>query len=143
MNSKTLTALKALLWLIFLFHVSIGLGLNVAPAFPQAVADYYGADVNWTPELLYIVKPVGAFMIAFGSLAVVAARDPVRYAPIVYAFVLLFTIRGLQRLVFQSEISSALAIDSGRNIGNAAFFLLMAVVLVLLTRAACKEATTV
>ena len=44
--------------------------------FPQAMAEYYGAQVTWTPEFLYIVKPIGAFMIAIGVMAAAAARDP-------------------------------------------------------------------
>lgn len=128
------------LWFICAFHVIVGLGLNVSPAFPQLLADYYGADVNWTPELLYLVKPIGAFMIALGFMAAAAARNPLAHASVIYGFVILFVIRGLQRLVFQGEIGTALSIESGRNMGNAVFFLLMAAALVWLYRSASKSA---
>jgi len=139
MQSKLVSVLQAFLWFICAFHVIVGLGLNVSSAFPQVMADYYGAEVNWTPELLYLVKPIGAFMLALGVMAGAAARSPLSHRSIVYGFVVLFTLRGLQRLVFQGEIVSALGIDSGRNTVNAVFFLLMAAALVWLFRAAGKS----
>ena len=140
MNSRIMGVLQGFLWFICAFHVIVGVGLNVSPAFPQAMAGYYGAQVNWTPELLYLVKPIGAFMLALGVMAGAAARNPLGHRSIVYGFVVLFVLRGLQRLIAQEEIATALSIDSGRNLGNAAFFLLMAAALVWLFRAASKSA---
>ena len=53
-----------------------------------------------------------------------------------YGFVLLFAMRGIQRLAFQSEIETTLNIASSRNLGNAVAFLLMAAALFVLFRAA-------
>jgi hypothetical protein len=140
MNSRVLGVLKIFLWLIAAFHLIVGLGLNVSADFPQVMADYYGAQVNWTPEFLYIVKPIGAFMFALGVMAAYAARDPLNHVSTIYGFVVLFAFRGLQRLIFQGEIETAVQIASGRNTGNAIFFLLMAVALVVLLRLAAKPA---
>lgn len=140
MNTKLSGALTALLWFVCAFHVVVGLGVNVSSAFPQAVANYYGAEIIWTPELAYIVKPVGAFMLALGFMAALAARNPLGNAAIVYGFVLLFTMRGLQRLVFQNEIATALSIETSRNIINAVFFFALAAVLFWLFRAASGSA---
>jgi hypothetical protein len=139
MKSRQLVGLQVFLWLICAFHVIVGVGVNVSSEFPQFVAQYYGAQVNWTPELRYLVKPVGAFMLALGVLAGVAARNPLGYPSIVYGFVLLFVVRGLQRLIFQGEIEIAFDIASGRNLGNAVFFLLMAAGLMLLLRFARQQ----
>jgi hypothetical protein len=139
MKSKQLIVLQVFLWLICAFHVIVGIGVNVSPEFPQFVAQYYGAQVNWTPELRYLVKPVGAFMLVLGVLAGVAARNPLGYPSIVYGFVLLFVVRGLQRLIFQAEIETAFDVASGRNLGNAVFFLLMAAGLMLLLRFARQQ----
>ena len=140
MQTKLSGVLQAFLWFICAFHVVVGLGLNVSSAFPQFMANYYGAEVNWTPELLYLVKPIGAFMLALGVMAGAAARDPLSHSSIVYGFVVLFVLRGLQRLVFQGEIATALGIESGRNVGNAVFFLLMAAALFWLFRSSSKPA---
>ena len=139
MKSKQLVGLQAFLWLICTFHVIVGIGVNVSSEFPQFVAQYYGAQVNWTPELRYLVKPVGAFMLVLGVFAGVAARNPLGYPAIVYGFVLLFVVRGLQRLIFQAEIETAFDVASGRNLGNAVFFLLMAAGLMLLLRFARQQ----
>lgn len=140
MNSRLLSILQAFLWFICAFHVIVGVGLNVSSAFPQAVANYYGAEVSWTPDFLYIVKPIGAFMIALGVMAAAAARNPLGHVSIIYGFVVLFTIRGLQRLVFREEIASAMSIDASRNLANALFFFVMAAALVALLRISAKQA---
>jgi len=142
MKFNTLGVLKILLWFIAAFHLIVGMGLNVSPEFPQLMAQYYGAQVNWTPEFLYIVKPIGAFMFALGVMAALAARDPLSNVPVVYGFVVLFAFRGLQRLIFQSEIESAVAIASGRNFTAAIFFLLMGAALLVILRFAGKQADT-
>lgn len=138
MNTKLIGPLKAFLWFIAAFHLAVGIGLNVSSGFPTFMADYYGATVTFTPAFLYIVKPIGAFMIALGLMAGAAARDPLAHRSVVYGFVALFIIRGLQRIVFQEEIANAVGIASGRNLGNAIFFLLMAGALYALFRAAAR-----
>lgn len=139
MNSMTLRALQFFLWFACVFHVIVGLGLNLSPNFPQAMASYYGAEVNFTPAFLYILKPVGAFMLAVGFMAGAAARDPLGNKAIIYGLVLLFVARGLQRIVFQEEIANAVAIATSRNLVNAVFFLLLAVVLAVLFHLAGKK----
>jgi hypothetical protein len=142
MNSKLNGLLQVLLWFVCAFHLIVGLGLNLSSGFPQIMAGYYGATVNWTPELLYILKPVGAFMIAIGIMAAAAARDPLGHRSIVYGLVALFVIRGLQRIAFAEEIGNAVAIDSTRNIINAVIFLLLGGVLFFLYNAASKGASS-
>ena len=75
-------------------------------------------------------------------MAALAARDPLSNVPVVYGFVVLFAFRGLQRLIFQSEIESAVAIASGRNFTAAIFFLLMGAALLVILRFAGKQADT-
>ncbi len=134
MKSKTVVALQILLFLIGVFNATVGVGLNVSPDFPQLVARYYGATVEFTPALLYLVKPIGAFMLVVGVMAIAAARDPFRHGAIVYGLVLLFVVRGLQRFVFQDEIAVSVGIETSRNVGNGIFFLLLGVGLFVLYR---------
>ena len=143
MSTKLISSLKWLLWFVCAFHLIVGIGLNVSAGFPQAVAEYYGATVDWTPEFQYIVKPIGAFMIAIGIMAGAAARNPLANSSVVHGLVALFVMRGLQRIVFREEIANALAIAGGRNIANAIFFLLMAAVLFFLFRAARQRAARI
>ena len=139
---NTMSILKICLWLACAFHLVIGLGLNLSPSFPQVMAGYYGAEVDFTPQLLYILKPLGAFMIAIGIMAAAAARDPLNNAMIVYALVALFTMRALQRFVFQDTIVSELSIEASRNIVNAVAFLALAVIFAALFKLAQRNAAT-
>ena len=139
MNSRWSLALQVLLWGICAFNVIIGIGLNVSPEFPQIVAGYYGAEVSWTPAFMYIIKPLGVFMITVGILAGVAARNPLEHSAIIYSIAILFLLRGLQRLVFLDEIATAVNIEAARNIGNAIFFFALAIFLVGLYRFAARS----
>jgi hypothetical protein len=134
MKSKTVVVLQVLLLLIGIFNATLGIGLNVSPGFPHLVEQYYGATVEFTPALLYLVKPIGAFMLTVGIMAIAAARDPLRHSAIVYGLVLLFVVRGFQRFVFQDEIARSVGIEASRNIGNGIFFLLLGVALFVLYR---------
>ena len=132
--------LKAYLWFIAAFHIGVGLAVNVSRRLTEAIAAGYGADVDWTPQFRYIIKPLGAFMIILGVLAAVAARDPRRYAAVVLGFASLFALRALQRAIFATEITSAFAISPGRNTLNLVVFVIQAAVLYLLWRTTRERA---
>ena len=66
--AKTLSLLKIVLWGVCAFHLIVGAGLNLLPSMAPLMAKVYGAEVNWNPELAYILKPLGAFMLALGML---------------------------------------------------------------------------
>jgi hypothetical protein len=129
MNSLWLRVLQAYLVFICAFHVITGLGINFSRPLMEAMAIYYGAKVDFTPQFLTILHPLGAFMFILGVLAAVAAVNPLRYRPIVYCFALLFLIRSVQRILFKEEIEKAFGIDPVHNLLSAGLFLLMAVTL--------------
>jgi hypothetical protein len=134
MPSTALRALKAYLWFIAAFHLFVGLSVNLSTPFTRAIAAAYGATVDWTPQFVYILRPLGAFMIVLGVLAAAAARDPRRYEAVVLGFVLLFAIRALHRLAFGAVLTSAFGIDSSRNTLNLVVFAVQAIVLFMLWR---------
>ncbi len=134
-----LIGLKVALWSVAAFHLLVGGSLNCIPDAATFMAGVYGAEVNWTPEFSYIIKPMGAFMFALGIMCVFAALNPLRYRAVVYGFALLFFIRALQRLIFADEISEVFGIGSGRNTGNACFFILLGLALIVLERVASKN----
>jgi hypothetical protein len=140
MTSTALRALQVFLGLICAAHVIVGLSLNFLLVPLPLIADYYGARVDWTPQFLYILKPLGAFMLVLGGLAGSAAVAPLRHGAIVYGFVALFTIRALQRLVFQQEAHSAFAITPAHNLGQVVFFFVLAAALLALHRHVGRQA---
>ncbi len=132
MNPFWLTLLRGYLWFICAFHVITGLGVNFSRPFMTTMAGWYGATVDFTPQFLTILHPLGAFMFILGVLAAVAARDPLRYRPIVYCFAGLFLIRSLQRVIFKQDIEQAFQIEPARNLASMALFLAMAITLAAL-----------
>jgi hypothetical protein len=97
----------------------------------------YNAQVDWSDgQFAYIMKPLGAFMIALGVMAAMAARNPLGNRAIIVGFVVLFTMRGLQRLLYMNEIESVFAIPASRSLVQMVVMLALAVALGLLLRAA-------
>ena len=140
MNGTSYKTLQILLGLIGLFHLVVGLGLNLIPGFVGVMANWYGANVETTVPFVYILKPLGVFMVALGVLGVAAARAPLACPMIPYAFAVVFFGWALQRIVFQGEIQTAFGIASGRNLGNAVFFFALGIVLLWLHRSVSKSA---
>lgn len=141
MKTTSFRVLQGLLWLVCASHVLIGLSLNVSAGLTEIVANFYGAQVEWTPQFIYILKPLGVFMFVLGLLAAVAALDPLRNKEIVYGFCLIFVLRSLQRIVFISDIQEAFAIGPSRNIAMSVFFVLLAVAIFSLFRHVGKRGT--
>lgn len=136
---KTLNLLKVVLWSVCLFHLLVGAGLNLSESMAPLMAEMYGAEVNWNPELSYIIKPLGVFMVALGVAAAGAAMDPLKNRVIIYSFATLFVLRAIQRLVFAQEIEETFSIAWSRNLGNMFFFLGLAATLIILDMLAHKR----
>ncbi len=141
MNSASGRSLRILLWCICGFHGVVGLGLNVSDGFASLMAGYYGAQVDWTDQFLYILKPLGAFMLVLSGLAAVAAMNPLTNAWIVYGFVAVFFIRAGQRVVFRQDIYEAFGIAPARNMAAMTFFLVLGIVLLSLYRYVNRKAS--
>jgi hypothetical protein len=108
----------------------------LSPELQRPLAAFYGAEVDWTPQFVYILCPLGAFMFVMGLLVAAAALDPWRHRLIVFGLCGVLLLRALQRVVLQEEIHDAFQITPARDLAMAAFFAAEAVaILVLLNRA--------
>ncbi len=134
MKPKTVVALQAMLWMVCAFHVAMGVGLNLpGDEVVNGAARMYGAGVaEWSPQFLYILRPLGVFMLALGVFAGAAALDPLRHRLTIFVFAGIFIARALQRLMFGDEVTEIFGIDSGRNMGNMVFFVGLAAILIVL-----------
>lgn len=112
----------------------IGLSLNLDIGLKEWIGSaVYGAQVDWSqPQIVYILKPLGAFMFALGVMAAIAARNPLHNKLMIYGFALLWLIRSAQRLIFWQEIQGAFAIPSGSMISGTVVVFLSAMLLVVL-----------
>ena len=137
MKSNVLGLLKTVLWGVCAFHVLVGLSLNLPLGLKEWVASgLYGARVDWSDsQFVYILKPLGAFMIALGFMAGIAASNPLGNRAIIYGFAVLFILRGLQRIVFLNEIQDTFAIAMPRHFGTMIIMFLLATTLLVLARA--------
>lgn len=136
----SLKFLRWFLWFVCIFHVVIGLALNCDVGAKEWIARLYSANVNWdNSQFVYILRPLGAFMIVLGIFAAVAARNPLRYQAIAFGFVVLFFLRGLQRLIFLKEIENAFGIPGSRSLVQMAVMWALAAGLFALTRSAARS----
>jgi hypothetical protein len=132
MRNAPFRLLQALLGLASLSHVIIGGGIMLSPEFQRTMASAYGAEVVWTAQLIYILRPMGAFMFVLGLLLAAAALDPVRHRLIVYGLCAVLLLRVLQRLTLQQDIQDAFAVSPGVNLGMAGLFLAEAIAILVL-----------
>lgn len=145
MRTTAQRALSAYLWFIAVFHLFVGLSVNLSDRFTRMIAATYGATVDWTPQFTYILHPLGAFMIVLGLLAAVAARQPARYPAVVLGFIILFAMRALHRLFYADMITTAFGISATRNTMNMLLFFAQALLLLVIWRMArrAEHAATV
>jgi hypothetical protein len=142
MERKSLFALQIVLGTVCLFHIGMGAGLNFSSSIVDTAADMYGANVEqWSPQFLYILRPLGLFMFALGIMAGVAALKPVQYRATIYIFAGIFIVRAIHRIVYGEEISQIFGIAGGRNVGNMMFFFGLAAVLIVLDQLAHRTAS--
>ena len=138
MSNPKVRWLSLFMWIVCAFHILVGLSLNLDLGLREWVAGtLYSAHVDWSDgQFVYILKPLGAFMIALGIMAAIAARDPLGNRSIIFGFSVLFTLRGLQRLLFMDEIQRVFSIASSRSLLQMVLMWALALSLVLLLRAA-------
>ena len=136
--SPNVARLSWFLWVVCAFHILVGLSLNVDLGLREWVgSSLYNAQVDWSDgQFAYIMKPLGAFMIALGVMAAIADRDPLGHRSIIVGFAILFTMRGLQRLLYMNEIEGVFAILASRSLVQMVVMLALAVALMLMLRAA-------
>ena len=134
MNDKVrLTGLRVVLIIACLSHLAIGIGIIVGgTAAVEFMGRVYGAGtIPVAPEFLYILKPLGAYMITIGVLAAAAIYDPWNHRVVVYGIALLLLLRVLQRVVYGGEAQELFELTTARLVGQSMLFLGMALALLV------------
>lgn len=130
----SLKALKGLLWFITVYQFLIGLLLMLTPDMSRLVVGFYGSDVQVTPQFAFILKPLGAYMITVGLIALGTVRAAVPPTFIVTALAALFSLNVLYRIVAFNYVSTTFGIPTWHLIGQMLFLAGLAIALVLLSR---------
>lgn len=88
--------------------------------------------VTLTPELDYLLKPLGLYLLAFGVLMAYAIVDPAKNRPIITWGAIVLFLRAIQRLVLTRELHDLFDIPVGLNLAHVGYLALMGSILLLL-----------
>jgi hypothetical protein len=91
----------------------------------------YGAAFDPTPQFLYIIRPLGVYILALAFLQAMAVRDPWRYRAVIDATLGVFAARQAQRYFFSGDIESIFGIPGEQHLLRSLYFLLLALVLLV------------
>ncbi len=124
-------ALRVLLALVGLAHLALGMMANLAgPAtITRLISEFYGANLEVTPQMQHVIRILGVFMIGIGMMAIWACSDPRRHQVVILGIVAILVLRVLQRIMLAQEIGATFNISPARIWTQAAFFLAIAVAL--------------
>ena len=131
--------LSLVLWFIALFHLVIGFGLMFFIGFQKFMVNLYGAKLAWDVKDIYFIRIIGSFAFVLGVLAASAAKNPLRYTPIIFAFIEFFILRDINRHLYSGELYAGFSVTPQTNIFTSVFFGIQALALVFLWWLARKE----
>ncbi len=96
-----LTALKALLWTICIYHVLAGVAGTLFQEQALGLARFlFGVSIELTPQVSIVVRYAAALCLAVAALAGLAARDPLANRNIIIGLAVYFGVRAFDRVVF-------------------------------------------
>ena len=113
------TGIRFLAGFMGIYHILMGcLGIFSGGAAAWGARVLWHATVTIDPQFTYLAKFLGAYVVAFGVMLLFIAKDPVRYAALVYPAVVVAVLRIAERLIFASELKLAFGIGMERTIGT-------------------------
>lgn len=125
--------LRIVLLIVAVPPLVFGLAAAISGDFVVKIAGVFSrAAIVLTPEIDYLLKPLGLYVLMFGALMAYAAVDPVKNRVIItWGGVVLF-LRAVQRLVLTAELSDLFLIPVGLNLVHVAYLASLSLVLLLL-----------
>ena len=101
--------LRVLLGVGAFYHVALGALVMLAKEWaPEIARSAFRFHLAPTPEILWMMNPFGAYLLAFGLVMGVAAADPIRFRPVVGVVVALYALRLVQRTWFLCAAEASL-----------------------------------
>ena len=100
------------------------------------IRTFSNATAEATPELNYLLKPLGIYQIAFAACLLLAACDPVRYRELITLGAAALMARGVQRLALTKGLQKMFQISATVNVGHCLYLFLIGAVLLVLRPAA-------
>tara|TARA_B100001971_G_C18136812_1_gene508104 strand:- start:300 stop:764 length:465 start_codon:yes stop_codon:yes gene_type:complete len=110
MQKYYLLILKFILWDMAIYHVLLGLlGLIYEKELEGIASLIFNVSLTITPQTLWLIKPLAAYILVFGIIMAIAAYDPQRFRPVIYAGLVILFIRFIQYISFIFTASDASA----------------------------------
>lgn len=128
--------LRGILWAICGYHVVLGvLGIILPTELLLKIgASAFHFSLTETPQIGWVARPFATYLLAFGVFMGIAARDPVKFRPIIYGGILLIGVRLIQRIIFMMSGFETFGINPMRSWGMLAFSTLMGLGLLMFVR---------
>jgi hypothetical protein len=127
--SFAVRGLQVLLSLIAVFHLVAGAGLMFSITFQRFAVAGYGAELDWTARNIYFLRIVGSFAFILGTIAAMAARNPLKYSIVAVGFIEFFVLRNIHRHLYSQELYEGFGVSSLTNDLTTVFFGVQAIAL--------------
>ncbi len=130
MSTSKHLPLRVVLGCIFVVQSILGIaGLIGGKAAVKAVSAIYGGSMTMTPQLDYIVRMMGAYILAVAIMALLALINPAKSRLVIYGLISLMLLRFLDVVAFGKQAHEAFKIPMARVWGDGIIFLILAVFL--------------
>jgi hypothetical protein len=141
MNRDNLLARVMLVW-VGLGHLLTGLPLLLSGEGGMRIAQLmYGASFEPHPQAVYLVRPLGVFLLAMGLLQLRAAMDPWRLRVVMDVTILIFVLRQIQRIFWAPAMFENFGLTPARHWVATGVFL-VTLILLAVARMRLKPAQT-
>ena len=127
---KKYVCLKAVVWVIGVYHVALGIILNgPADLISSTMSHCLGATKMPDASVWFSARMLGTYMLVFGIGMGIAAWNPIKNRAILTVGVILASCRALQRLVQADDLNQALGVSAAANWTTIAVLMVFAGVL--------------
>ncbi len=114
--ARNYTFLRAILWIVCLYHVLLGILLSLPGDWLIDVAEgILGVTKAPTEQALFVGRILGVYMGVFGIGMGVAAWNPIKNRALLSVGAILVVVRSVQRVLQADYLEDAFGVATGRN----------------------------
>lgn len=100
-SNTSITFDQILLYIIAIYHMALGImGIFFKSQAVLIAKSFFSFNLDYTSQIKWIINPFAAYVFIFGVFAWIAASNPSKYKPIIWAILGLVVIRIVQRILF-------------------------------------------
>lgn len=119
--------LRCLLVITAIFPIFYGIcGMLSSQLIANISQALSGAQIQVTPEMSYLIKPLGAYIFMVGILCLYCAKQPKQNLACIVWIALLLLLRAGQRALLTPELFKLFQIPYWKNLGHSLYLALLA-----------------